>query len=339
MATDVALAGVAFAAVCLYLLFGGADFGGGVWDLLASGPRAAAQRRAVARAIGPIWEVNHIWLIFVVVILFAGFPPAYAAMSVALHVPLTLFLVGVVLRGAAFAFRGFDPRGPDAERRWGWIFSAASTVAPLLLGMIVGALVSGRIRVARGADGLGTVTTGFFAPWLTPFSLAVGAFSVTLCAFLAATFLTVELSAEAALREDFRRRALGAGVAVGVCALLAFALAGTGAPRVREALAARPWSWPFHALTGVAAIVALAALWRRQYRVARLAAGAQTVLVLLGWALSQYPFLIVPDVTVAGAAAEPATRRFLLIATVAGVPVLGPSLVVLFRVFKTAPRA
>ena len=165
MRTDVALAGVAFVAVCLYFLFGGADLGGGVWDLLASGPRAARQRAAVERAIGPIWEVNHIWLIFVVVILFAAFPPAFAAMAVALHVPLTLFLVGVVLRGAAFAFRGFDTRGDVAERRWGLVFSAASTVAPLLLGMAVGALVSGRIRVARGPDGLGVVTSGFFAPW------------------------------------------------------------------------------------------------------------------------------------------------------------------------------
>jgi cytochrome d ubiquinol oxidase subunit II len=339
MPTDVALAAVAFAAVCLYFLFGGADFGGGVWDLLASGPRAARQRRAVEHAIGPIWEVNHIWLIFVVVILFAAFPPAYAAISVAFHVPLTLFLVGVVMRGAAFAFRGFDAR--DATRRpWGLVFSIASTIAPLLLGMIVGALVSGRVRVARGADGLGVVTTGFFAPWLTPFSFAVGALALALCAFLAATYLTVELDGvDDELCEDFRARALGAGLTVGVCALAAFVLAGRGAPAVRAALATRLWSWPFHVLTGVAAAAALVMLSGRQYRWARLAVGAQTVLILFGWAASQYPFLIVPDVTLAAAAARPETRRLLLIATAAGVPVLGPSLVVLFRVFKAAHRA
>ena len=117
MPTDVALAGAAFVALCLYLLFAGADFGGGVWDLLAFGPRADRQRTAVAHAIGPIWEANHVWLILVVVILFSGFPRAFAVISVALHVPLTLFLVGVVLRGAAFAFRGFDASSDRAQRR------------------------------------------------------------------------------------------------------------------------------------------------------------------------------------------------------------------------------
>jgi cytochrome bd ubiquinol oxidase subunit II len=345
MPTDVALAAAAFVAVCLYFLFGGADFGGGVWDLLATGPRAERQRRAVEHAIGPIWEVNHIWLILVVVILFAGFPPAFAAIAVALHVPLTLFLVGVVLRGAAFAFRGFPTTGESAQRLWGRVFSSASTIAPLLLGMSVGALVSGRIHVAaahgpgQGEGGLGLVTSGFFAPWLTPFSFVVGLFALALCAFLAATYLTVELEGvDEELCWDFRVRAVAAGVAVGLLALLAFVLAGTGAPRVREALATRPWSWPFHALTGVAAVAALAALVRGRYRLARAAAAVQTVLVLLGWAASQYPYLIVPDVTLGASAAHPEVRRLLLIALAAGVPVLGPSLVVLFRVFKAERR-
>ena len=123
------------------------------------------------------------------------------------------------------------------------------------------------------------------------------------------------------------------------CALAAFILAGQGAPCVRTALATRLWSWPFHILTGIAAVVALVALSGRQYRLARLAVGAQTVLILFGWAASQYPFLIVPDVTLMAAAARPETRHLLLIATAAGAVVLGPSLVVLFRVFKAAHRA
>ncbi len=340
MATDLALGAAAFAAVCLYFIFGGADFGGGVWDLLASGPRASRQRAAIEHAIGPIWEVNHIWLILVVVILFAGFPPAFAAMSVALHVPLTLFLIGVVLRGAAFAFRGFPTMGQGAQRRFGRVFSIASTIAPVLLGMSVGALVSGRIRIAPGGEGgLGLVTSSFFTTWLTPFSLAIGLFALALCAFLAATYLTVELDGtDDELARDFRVRALAAGIAVGVLALVAFLLAGTGAPLVREAFATRPWSWPFHALTGVAAIVALAALARGRYRLARAAAVAQTVLILVGWAAVQAPYLIVPDVTLAASAAHPEVRRLLLIALAAGVPVLGPSLVILFRVFKRAER-
>jgi cytochrome d ubiquinol oxidase subunit II len=336
MPTDLALAAAAFVALCLYFLFAGADFGGGVWDLLASGPRAGAQRRAVERAIGPIWEANHVWLILVVVILFSGFPRAFAAISIALHVPLTLFLVGVVLRGAAFAFRGFDTRGEGAQRRWGLLFSVASTVAPVLLGMVVGALVSGHIRVGRDE----VVTGGFFAPWLTPFSFALGAFALALCAFLAATYLTVELEVvEPEVAEDFRRRALVAGVVVGAAAFAALLLAGQGAPVVRDALATRAWRVPFHIATGLAALLALGALWRRRYRVARAAAATQTVLILLGWAASQYPFLVVPDVTLSGAAANPQTRLLLLIALAVGVPVLVPSLFVLFRVFKASRRA
>jgi cytochrome d ubiquinol oxidase subunit II len=331
--TEIALAAAMFVALALYFLFAGADFGGGVWDLLARGPRAARQRRAVERAIGPIWEANHVWLILVVVILFSGFPRAFAAISVALHVPLTLFLVGVVMRGAAFAFRGFDTSGEGAQRRWGLLFSSASTVAPVLLGMIVGALVSGSIRV----DGAGVVTGGFFAPWLTPFSVALGVFALALCAFLAATYLTVELeTADPELCEDFRRRALVAGAVVGAAAFAALLLAGGAAPLVRAALATRPWRIPFHVATGLAALTALGALHRRRYRLARAAAAAQTVLILLGWAASQYPFLVVPDVTLFAAAANPRTRALLLGALALGVPVLGPSLVVLFRVFKAA---
>jgi cytochrome d ubiquinol oxidase subunit II len=333
MPLELALAGAIGAALALYFLFGGADFGGGVWDLLARGPRAAAQRRAIATAIGPVWEANHVWLILVIVLLFTGFPPAFAAISVALHVPLTLFLIGVVLRGSAFAFRALDMSGDPGQRRFGLVFSMASTIAPVLLGAVVGALVSGRIRVADGV-----VTSGFFAAWLAPFPLAVGLFALALCALLAATYLTVETT-DAALREDFRRRALGAAVAVGVAALLAFVLAGHGAPRVREALAARRWSWPFHALTGAAAITTIAALATRRFRLARAAVAAQTVLILLGWALAQYPYLVVPDVTVAAAAASPRTQRLLLIILAAGLPVLLPSLWLLFRVFKADVKA
>jgi cytochrome d ubiquinol oxidase subunit II len=330
------LAAAIFVALSLYFLLGGADFGGGVWDLLARGPRAAAQRRAVEAAIGPIWEANHVWLILVVVVLFTAFPPAFAALSVALHVPLTIFVLGVVLRGSAFAFRGFDTRGDRHQRRWGLVFSVASTIAPLLLGTMVGALVSGRIRLDNGI-----VTSSFFTSWLAPFPVAVGFFALALCAFLAATYLTVELTdagADILLREDFRRRALIAGATVGLLALVAFLFSGLGAPRVREALLLRRWSWPLHLLTATAATTALAALLRRRYRLARLAAAAQTVLILLGWALAQYPFMVVPDLTLAQAAASERVQRLLLIILLCGLPVLIPSLVVLFRVFKPKAR-
>src|SRR5262249_35457582 len=151
------------------------------------GPRRDQQRALVEKALGPIWEANHVWLILVVVLLFAAFPPAFSAITIALHVPLTLFLVGVVFRGSAFTFRTYASRGDRVQQRWGLGFSLAGVVSPILLGMMVGAIASGRIRVDAGV-----VTSGFFAPWLNTFSLVVGLFALALFAFLAAIYLANE---------------------------------------------------------------------------------------------------------------------------------------------------
>ncbi|KYF69988.1 cytochrome d ubiquinol oxidase subunit II [Sorangium cellulosum] len=321
------LAGVMVAALILYALFGGADFGGGVWDLLASGPRKQEQRALIERVMGPIWEANHVWLILAIVLLFTAFPPAFAAISIALHVPLTLFLVGVVFRGSAFSFRSYDSRGDRQQKRWGFVFSLASVIAPVLLGMIVGAVASGRIRVASGV-----VTSGFFASWLSLFPFVVGLFALALFAFLAAVYLTNEAT-EPALVDDFRRRALLSGGVVAALALASFAASYQGAPLIREGLTDHPITWPLHVTTGLAATAAFFALWTRRFRLARLAAAAQVTLILLGWAASQYPFLVVPDVTLAGAASNPKTLRLLVWVLGVGFVLLFPSLYVLFRIF------
>ena len=342
MASEILLGGVIVVALMLYVLLAGADFGGGVWDLLAWGPRRARQRQAIEHAIGPVWEANHVWLILVVVVIFTAFPAAFAALSTALHVPLTLFLVGVVFRGSAFAFRSFTGGAGDgdgenprdrAQWRWGSIFSLASLISPLLLGMTVGAIASGRIRVEHGL-----VTGGFVRPWLAPFPIAVGLYALALCAFLAATYLCVEAEGDPELRRDFRARALAAGVAVGGCALLAFLLSGSGAPLIRDGLTRRPWTWPLHALTALCATGALVALARARFRLARVLVAMQTIAILAGWVASQYPFLLVPDLTIWNAVAARETRIWLLIFLAAGVPVLLPSLIVLFRVFKLSGR-
>ncbi|HLA79552.1 MAG TPA: cytochrome d ubiquinol oxidase subunit II, partial [Vicinamibacteria bacterium] len=143
MPLELALAGVLMAALVIYALGGGADFGGGVWDLLASGPRAASQRRTIEQAIGPIWEANHVWLILVIVVLFVAFPPGFAALGTALHIPLALMLIGIVLRGSAFAFRSYGAASDLEARRWGRVFAVASLVTPLTLGWSVGAVASG----------------------------------------------------------------------------------------------------------------------------------------------------------------------------------------------------
>ncbi len=123
------------AALNAYVLFGGADFGGGVWDLLASGPRQRRQREVIGHAIGPIWEANHVWLILAIVLTFTCFPPVFARLGIVLHIPLTLMLVGIVLRGSAFTFRSYDDEHDAAQLRWGRIFSSASVMTPLLLGI------------------------------------------------------------------------------------------------------------------------------------------------------------------------------------------------------------
>lgn len=334
MPAELLLGGAMVGAFVLYALFGGADFGGGVWDLLASGPRKAEQRALIARALGPVWEVNHVWLIIGIVLMFAAFPRAFQVLTVALHIPLTLLLLGIVFRGTAFTFRTYDMRGDRVQRTWGLVFSVASVLSPGLLGMCVGAVVGGLIRV----EGRTVVVSSLFTPWLTPFALAVGFLALCLFAFLAAVYLTAEAQ-ELALREDFRRRALGAGVAVFIAAFGVLGLAREGAPRVWEGLTDSPYALALHGATAVAAVTAFALLWRRRFHLARVAAAAQVALIVAGWAASQYPYLVVPDLTLRAAAAGEATLRALLVALAVGAVLIFPSLGLLFYVFRAPPPA
>ncbi len=321
-------------ALVLYVLLGGADFGGGVWDLLATGPRRRAQRALIEDVIGPVWEVNHIWLILIVVLLFTGFPGAFAVVTTALHVPLTLMLVGVVLRGAAFAFRQYDDRRDEVQRRWGRIFAMASIVTPIFLGVALGAITAGGIRVDATTH---IVTTGFFRPWLGLFPFMCGLFALLLFAFLAAVYLTNETE-DPALRDDFRRRALAAGLLLGVVAAGAWATATAGARDFGERLFHSSWSLPLQLLTGAAALAALATLVQRRFRLARAAAIAQAVLIVLGWGLAQQPYLIAPDVTLRVAAAPSATLSAVLLTLVGGSLLLLPALIWLLRTFRVRRR-
>jgi cytochrome d ubiquinol oxidase subunit II len=328
MTIEVLLGAVMLAALVLYALSGGADYGGGMWDLLVSGPRARRQREAIEHAIGPIWEANHVWLILVIVVLFTGFPPAFAAIMTALHIPMTAVLIGIVLRGSAFVFRKYDTGDDHVHRRWSTLFGTASFFTPFVLGLSLGALASGEIRVAGGQ-----VATGFFAGWTRPFAVACGLFAQGLFAFLAATYLTVDTEGERDLQEDFRTRALVSGLALAPAAGLTFILARDGAPRIFAGLTS--WWAPFLlAATSVCAIGALGALWSRRFRWARAAAVGQVTCILVGWGLAQYPHLVVPDLTLTNAATVRATLELLAWALAAGAAVLFPSFVYLFAVFK-----
>jgi cytochrome d ubiquinol oxidase subunit II len=320
-------------ALDLYVVTGGADYGGGVWDLLARGPRARRQRELIAHAIGPIWEANHVWLILAIVVLFTGFPPAFARITTILHIPLFLMLLGVVARGAAFSFRAYGSPQAEAQRLWGRVFAMASLITPLLLGVILGAIASGTVTFA-GPDEAAI----FFASWWGLFPLSVGLYCLGMFAFLAAVYLTLEAEEED-LREDFRRRALGSGILLGVLAAAVLVAAGSRAPKLLADLTRTPWSWALHALTATVAIWTLLSLWRRRYARARIGAVLQVSLILWGWAISQYPRLVEPDLTLWSAAAPPITLKLLLGALAAGVVLLVPSFLYLFRVFGKVRRS
>lgn len=326
------LAGAIAAALNIYALFAGADFGGGVWDLFAFGSRRDRQRELIANAIAPIWEANHVWLILVVVLLFTAFPPAFSRIMTLLHIPLTLMLLGIVLRGSAFTFRSYDSRRDTVQRRWGRIFAIASIGTPVLLGVILGAIATGAVSAERITE-FSSFAETYVDSWLAPFPLGVGVLALTLFAFLAAVYLTVEATEED-LREDFRQRALWAGVASALVAAVDLYLARTEAPLVWSALTEGELAMAFRVGATVAALGAFASLWQRRYRMARIAAAAEVSLIVWGWALGQFPFLVPPDLTVTNSAAPTATLRLLAVALLAGLGLLIPSIRYLFKVFK-----
>jgi cytochrome d ubiquinol oxidase subunit II len=322
-----AAAALLWLSLTAYAVLGGADFGGGVWDIFAFGPRAHAQRQAVARAMGPVWEANHVWLIFMITGLFTTFPIVFSSLSVALYVPMTIALLGIVMRGAAFAFRAHGQEAVGPLSTWGIVFGGSSIIAPFFLGTAAAAVASGDIRIAGGQ-----VVSGFGTGWSTPFAVVVGLLGVSLCAYLAASYLMVETEDDPQLQSDFRRRALAASAVSGVFALLGLWLAYAQVPRVWSELTGN--GLPLLLLALINGPIALWGVWRIRPRIARYAVAAQVAFVLWAWAAGQWPYLVPPDLTISGAAAPVATLQAWLVVIGVGMALVIPSLAVLFRVFK-----
>ena len=308
------------------------------WRYLGSVRYRAAREshnaHLITQAIAPIWEANHIWLIVIVVLLFVAFPVAFASISTALHIPLTLMLIGIVLRGSAFVFRTYDVQSDTVHRRWSQVFAVASAITPVMLGVTLGAVASGTIHVDVES---GLVDTDFISAWLAPFPFAIGLFTLTLCALLAAVYLTLETD-DPTLQEDFRQRALIAAVSVGAMAGLSFILSAEGAPAIRRGLGGAPWSVPFQVLTGAVALWAIWTIWNRQFRLARILVPIQVTLIVFGWGLAQYPYLVAPDLTFSNTAAPDAVLRPILIVLGVGGVLLIPAFWYLYAVFKGAAR-
>jgi len=306
-----------------YAVLGGADFGAGVWDLLA---RRRAQRDLLARAMGPVWEANHVWLIFVVITLFSGFPAAFAALSTALLGPLSLALLGIVLRGAAFVFRQYG--APDGGRpvrgtaAWGRVFAASSVITPFALGAAAGALSTGRVSPSGG---------GVWRPFVAPLPLLAGGLAVACCAYLAAVYLArdAERIGDASLVRDFRRRAIAAAVVAGALAVAAL-------PVLPPQLAGRLTTVgaPAVGLSVLAGVAALVLLWRRHLSTARVAAATAVATLLWGWVAALYPWVIPGRLSLGDAAAPPTIAGPVLAVLLAGLTIVLPCYVLLIRTLR-----
>ena len=315
-----------------YVLTAGADFGGGVWDLLAAGPRRDAQRSAIEHAIAPIWEANHVWLIFVVVLMFTIFPRAFAVVGTALHIPLTPALIGIVLRGTAFTFRAYGLEPDHRRAAWGRLFAWSSAITPVFLGAALGGVSTGAIRVLDGQ-----VTSGFFAGWTTLFAWMVGLFALALFALLAAVYLTADTTGQ--VQEDFRIRALISEVIAGGAAALVFWRASVDAPLLFDHLAGSAWTLPVQGATAACAAATLALVWTRRYRWARFTVAGQVMLVVVGWGLAMDGHIVLPDLRLANAGGQESVRAAVGPALLAGAVLLLPALWFLFRVFKAPARS
>jgi cytochrome d ubiquinol oxidase subunit II len=308
--------------VTAYAVLGGADFGAGFWDLVAGGAARGARPRAlIDRSITPVWEANHVWLIFVLVVLWTGFPQAFSAIFSTLFVPLTLAALGIVLRGAGFALRHVADR-VEVQRVLGGAFAVASVLTPFFMGTVVGAVVSGRVP----ADGNGDRLTS----WCNGMSIVVGLLFVATTAYLAATFLVADArrAGDAELERYFRRRAIGAGVVAGALAATGIVVLHEEARYVYDGLTSDGLPLVIvSVLSGLAALVILVrgnAFWARPFAV------AAVVSVIWGWGVAQQPYLLPTSLTIDAAAAPHATLVALVVVLVAAVLIIAPALGLLF---------
>ncbi|WP_309141972.1 cytochrome d ubiquinol oxidase subunit II [Streptomyces griseicoloratus] len=326
MLADTALA-VMWVGLTCYAVFGGADFGAGVWDLLAGGTRRGRpQRQLVEHSIGPVWEANHVWLIFVIVLLWSAFSPVFAAVMSTLYLPLTLAALGIIARGAAFAFRKASTELWQ-QRLFGACFALSSLITPFFLGTVAGGVASGRVPPKLAG---GDVLTS----WLNPTSVLGGVLAVLTCAHLAAVYLCADAAREgrAPLAAAFARRGIVSGLACGAVACAGIAVLHADAPALFHGLTHR--GLPLVVLSAVAGLGGLVLLHRRRYVLARPAAALAVAAVLWAWGAAQYPAMLVGGTTVDQAASDAAVLSACLIVLAVGAALLAPSLWLLYATFQ-----
>jgi cytochrome d ubiquinol oxidase subunit II len=305
------------AGMTAYTVLAGADFGAGLWTLLAVGPGGQRIRDEARHAMGPVWEANHVWLIFVLVVGWTAYPVAFGSISSTLAAPLLIAAIGIIFRGAAYALRGQGASRP-AEN----LLAVSSVLTPFALGTAVGAIALGRVPVGNAA---GNPLTS----WLNPASVLIGALAVVFSGYLAAVYLAADSirSSERSVATPFRRRALAAGLTSGALALAGLLVMRNSGLNLTHgaALAAV-------CVSAVGGLLTLVLCWRSRFGLARLTAALSVAAVVVGWAAAQTPRLL-PGLTVTQAAAGRSTLVALIIAVCCGAVILIPSLVLLFTLF------
>jgi cytochrome d ubiquinol oxidase subunit II len=317
-----AVAGVLWAGVTAYAVFGGADFGAGFWSLFAHGDRGRRARELIDWAIGPVWEANHVWLIFVLVVLWTGFSSTFGSIFSTLFIPLSLAAFGIVLRGAGFAFHKAARRlrGREFAER---LFGVSSLLTPFFMGTVVGAVASGRVPVGNAAGDP-------VSSWLNATSLLIGALFVATSAYLAAVFLVSD--ARRARNPDLERyftvRALGAAVVAGVLAVAGIVDLHADARYVYDGLTGD--ALPLVIASALCGVAVLVLLRRGARRGARALAVGAVVAVVWGWGVAQHPYLLPKDLTIDAGAAPADTLTSVLIVFGVAVVLVGPSLALLY---------
>ena len=306
-----------------YIVLAGADFGAGIWHMLPAGPRAAAVREHTHRSMSAVWEANHVWLIFVLVVCWTAYPVAFSSIASTLAVPLLLAALGIIVRGIAYAMRSATAAGRE-ELLVGGVFALSSVVTPFALGAAIGGIASGRVPV-------GNAVGDMWSSWLNPTSVLVGMLAVATAAYLAAVYLAADARRldDRELAEAFRVRALAAGVLAGALALGGLAVLAVDAGSLFDDLVGGI-GLPALLVSVTAGITTLALVRSWRFEAARYSAGVAVATIIAGWALAQQPTFL-PGLTIEQAAAGDATLVATLIGLVVGLAIVVPSLFVLFR--------
>jgi cytochrome d ubiquinol oxidase subunit II len=317
-----AVAAILWIGVTFYAVFGGADFGAGLWDLLAGGGESAdGVRDRINHSLAPVWEANHVWLIFALVVLWTGFPQAFSAVMTTLYLPLALAALGIVLRGSGFAFRK-EIQGRRRNRQAGLAFALSSVVTPFFMGTVVGGVADGRVPADGGGDAISS--------WTGPLSIAIGVLFVAAGAYLAAIFLVIDSrrAGDATLERYFARRAIVAATVAGAAALAGLIVLHADSRALYDGLTDE--GLPLVILSIASGLAALTMLVSGRLRGVRVAAVGAVVAVIWGWGAAQYPALLPGELTIEAGAGASGALTALIVVFASALVLVVPALALLY---------